>query len=188
MALVDRASLARRCGGMPAALLASAVLASPMAADSASMGQTVTISISPSAKLSVPSSAGLVSIGTIFSPYAAAITVSYRARTSSTGSGTLTLQAASNFSPAGGPSLSAGDLKYTCSAATLGTACSGTQTVSTSAQSPVAVIPANVCMGGASGCSTPDPATLSIQFQLNDDPAAQTGAFTVQLTFTISSL
>ena len=170
------------------AAVAACLCVLPLGADSASTVQTVTVSISPSAKLSVPSSAGLTPGGTAFSPYAASTAVSYRARTSVGGSATATLQAASDFAPSGGPSLGTNDLKYTCTAATMGSACSGTQTVSASSQSAVVVIPGGVCMGSASGCSTPDPASLNVQFQLENSPASQTGAYAVQITFTVSSL
>ena len=75
-------------------------------------------------------------------------------------SGSLTMPATADFSPAGGPSIAGGQLTYTCSAATLGAACSGTQTASTSSQASVVTMGASLCTGGGGSCSSVNPNTL----------------------------
>ena len=149
--------------------------------------QTTSVSLQPAGKLSVPSGVALVSSGAAFSSYSGSTQLNYRARTSSSGSATITLQASGAFTPSGGPSLTSGQLTYTCSGATLGTGCSGTQTVSSSSQTSVVSIPSGVCMGGP-GCSTPNPAQLNLLYQLENDPASPTGSCSVTVLLTISSL
>ena len=72
--------------------------------------QTLSASISAIGKLSVPASATLTGGGPTFPSFTASVTVSYRIRTTPSGSGSITGQVTSNFSPAGGPSAAAGDL------------------------------------------------------------------------------
>jgi len=106
--------------------------------------QTLYLTLQNAVKMTVsPSSVSLTHTGTAFSNYtsASSITVSYWIRTTpSTGSGNVQVQAA-EFTPtgAGGPVIgsSGGPLTYTCSGATLGTNCSGNQTLSTTTQTPV---------------------------------------------------
>src|SRR5258706_11572891 len=105
-------------------------------ADIQSTTQTISVEVVPSGKLSLPPSVTLQSASTHFgATLSGTLTVSYWARTSDGGGGSLTVQAGSEFSPAGGPSASSGT--YLCSGATLGTGCSGIQSLSTSTQSPV---------------------------------------------------
>jgi hypothetical protein len=141
-----------------------------------------------------PSSVSLTHTGTAFSNFTSAsgITVSYWIRaTSSTGSGNIQMQAA-EFTPTGqgGPVIgsSGGPLTYTCSGATLGTSCSGTQTLSTTAQTPVVTsIPAGACTGGGGNCTSTVPNTVSTSFTLTDAAAYKTGTYSSVLTFTISA-
>jgi hypothetical protein len=136
--------------------------------------------------VSVPASITLLSGSLAFSAFMAALPVLFRARTSPSGLGTITVQATGDFTPSGGPSVSAGMLTYTCSAAAYGAACSGTQSVSTTSQRPVITLPPGACTGGGNGCSAADPATVDLLFRLENDASVSTGAYSVQLTFTVS--
>ena len=157
--------------------------------------QTLYLTLQNAVKVTVsPSSVSLTHTGTAFSNFtsASSITVSYWIRTTpSTGSGSVQVQAA-EFTPTGkgGPVIgsSGGPLTYTCSGATLGTNCSGNQTLSTTTQTPVVTsIPAGTCTGGGGNCSSAVPNTVSTSFTLTDNPAYKTGSYSSVLTFTISA-
>jgi hypothetical protein len=149
--------------------------------------QSLSASLSAIGKVSVPSSLSLTHVGTTFAGYSAALSVSYRVRTSPSGGGSITVQAGSDFTPAGGPLLSSGNLTYTCSGSTLGTGCSGTQTVSTTTATPVLTIPASACTGGGGSCSGSNPNSVSVNLSLTDNTSYATGAYSTQVTFTISA-
>jgi hypothetical protein len=150
--------------------------------------QSLSASLSPIGEVSVPSSVSLTHAGSTFATYAAVLAVSYRARTTPSGSGgSITMEATSDFSPSGGPLLSAGNLTYTCSGPTLGTGCSGTQTVSSTAATSVLTIPASACTGGGGSCSSSNPNSVSINLNLVNDPSFTTGVYSTQVTFTISA-
>ena len=138
-------------------------------------------------KLSVPASVAMSPNVNKFSPFSASLPVSYRGRTTPTGGGNITVQVTSDFSPAGGPSATAGTLTYTCGSASLGTPCSGTQTASTTLQTPVLTLPASACTGGGGACSAQDPNSISLSFSLTDDPGYTTGSYSAKLTFIISA-
>src|ERR1035438_6466821 len=138
-------------------------------AATATTTQSLSASLSPIGKVSVPSSVSLSHVGTTFAAYTATLSVSYRVRTTPSGGGTITMQAGSDFTPAGGPLLSSGNLTYTCSGSTLGTGCSGTQTVSTTTATPVLTIPASSCTGGGGSCSGSDPNSVSVNLNLSDN-------------------
>jgi len=148
--------------------------------------QTLSATISPAGKISVPASVTLISSGTQFGTFSGNLLVSYWASTSGGGSSSVVVQASSEFSPTGGPT--AGMVTYSCTGATLGTACSGTQTIHTSSQTPVVSLPGGVCTGGGGSCSSQDPNTVQLQFQLPNKPSYKTGTFSAQLMFTISSI
>jgi len=147
---------------------------------------TVTESLSavfnPAGKLSVPGSVSLIKSAGFFNSYNGSVVVSYRART--VNGATVTLIVTSDF-PAGGPSVAAGDLTYTCAGATLGTACSGTVTARTTAATSVLTVPANSCTGTT--CGNADPNSLTLSFTLPDSPASQTGSYSANVQFTISA-
>ncbi len=166
-----------------------AVLCVPLTCNSdvRSTTQTLSAQINPIGKLAVGASTSLAASGTTFVTYSGTLPVSYRIRTTPTGGGTITVQATSEFSPAGGPSVSSGALTYTCTGASLGTGCSGTQIVSRTAQTPVLNVPASACTGGGGACSAVDPNSVSVNFFLTNDPQFQTGSFSAALTFTISA-
>lgn len=139
------------------------------------------------AKLSVPASVAMTPNVNRFSPFSASLPVSYRARSTSAGGGAITMKVTSDFSPSGGPSAGAAALTYTCGSATLGTPCSGTQTASTTLQTPVLTLPASACTGGGGACSAQDPNIVNLSFSLTDDPGYATGSYSAKLTFTISA-
>jgi hypothetical protein len=158
--------------------------------------QTLNLIVQPDGLLyGFPNSLTLSKAGTLFNTYAGTLTVQYKARTTaSSGPGNITLRATSDFVCAsGGPCIATppttGDaLTYTCTSATLGSNCAGVQTVSTaSSTTVVTAIPAAACTGGGSPCSTADPNTVNLNFNLTDDPKYRTGAYSATLTFTISA-
>ena len=170
--------------------IAAGVLTSATAWGQATATATQSIQgeIDPAGKLSVPATLTLTSAGgPTFPSFTGSATVSYRARTTPTGSGAITAQVTSNFSPTGGPSASAGDLTYTCSGSTLGTNCSGTQTASTASATPVLTIPSSACTGGGGSCSASDPNTMQVNFTLTNRVTYKTGTFSAQVTFSISA-
>jgi len=156
--------------------------------------QALSAVISPLGGLfSFPNSVTLAKTGTAFNNFTGTLSISYRERTTqSTGGGTITVKATADFTPANGPSIhtppTAGDaLTYTCSAATLGTNCSGTQTVSTTTSTNVVTFSASECTGGGGSCSSTNPNTMTVSFTLTDDPKYKTGSYSATLTFTISA-
>ena len=148
--------------------------------------QSVTVALSPKGTVTVPASITLLSGSLAFSAYTATLPVLFHARTSASGLGAITVQASSNFAPSGGPTVTTGMLTYTCSAAAYGTACASAQTVSTTSQRPVINLPPAACTGGGNGCSSADPASTSLLFRLENDVSVPTGAYSIQLTFTVS--
>jgi len=140
--------------------------------------------ISAASAIVVPSSAVLAH-SSAFAAYTIPVTVSYHARTSSAGTGSITVKAISDFT-ATHPSVASGDLSYTCdTAAGFGTKCgTGGITVQTSpATNVVTAMPASSC----GSCSSSTPNTVTVTFSLVDNPSAQTGTYTANMLFTISA-
>jgi hypothetical protein len=151
--------------------------------------QTLSAQINAISKVSVPASLTVTRAGTTFVAYAGNLIVSYRARTTAlTGSGSLTVKATADFSPTGGPSIVSGQLTYTCTSATLGSACSGTQTASTASGTNLVTLGASACTGGGGSCSSVDPNTVQTSFALVNNPALKTGLYSATLTFTASAI
>lgn len=149
--------------------------------------QTLTATVEKAAVLMAPGSAIMTQpVNTAFQPFHTSLAVSYEARTSTSG-GQITLKVIGDFTPAGGPTVSGGGLTYTCASATLGSPCTGTQTASTTAQTPVLTLPASACTGGGGPCSGPDPNTVNLTFTLTDDPGYSTGSYSANVMFTISA-
>jgi hypothetical protein len=168
-----------------------AVLACASAAgqcEVATTTQTLSAQIAPVAKLSLPASVLLASAGTTFLQFTGTLVVSYRARTTPAGNGNITLQVTTDFTPSGGPSAAVGSLRYTCAGASLGSPCTGTQSASTSSQTPVLGLPASACTGGGGACSSADPNTVQVGFTLENDPSFHTGTYSAQLTLVISAI
>lgn len=167
---------------------AALLLALPIAgiADTQTTTQTLSANISAAGKLSLPVNVTLTTSTTRFGDFSGGVSVSYWARTSAGGAGSVTVQGGSEFTPATGPA--ATQVTYTCTGATLGTGCSGTQTVQTATQTSVVTIPGSVCTGGGGSCSSTVPNTVQMQFNLANKPSFKTGAYSMQLTFTVSTL
>jgi len=182
---IEFAELLRILGrGVLVAFLTPAIVNS----DVRSTTQTLSASLYPLGKVTVSPALALTRSGQPFSAYSGTLPVNYVVRTTSGGGGSVTLQATSEFSPSGGPSVAAGALTYTCSGATLGTACSGAQTVSTAAQTPVLTLPAGACTGGGGYCSSADSNSVSVHFVMPNNPSWKTGTYAVSVTITISAI
>lgn len=167
----------------------AALVFSPLArGEIAILNQTVSVVLQPQGKVSVPAGLALLKGAQAFSAYGGTLTLSYRFRTAPGTASTVTVRAGAEFSPAGGPSVAAGALTFTCGAAGYGSACSGTQTVSTAAQRTVVTLPSAACTGGGGGCSAADPATVGVSFVLDNSPVHPTGTYSVPLVFTVSGL
>jgi len=149
---------------------------------------TLSVTVGPEAALTVTTgTTSLATTSTTFGlPFTGSTALTYQIRTTkSTGSGTLTLKITTDFGGTGGPSVgtppSAGDtLQYTCTVSAPGTACTGSQTASTSASTSVATF-------GAGASSTKAGNSASVAWSLTDDPVYSTGTYTATATFTISA-
>jgi len=150
---------------------------------------TTTLSLSVAAEASLridTSTTTLGNVGTIFNDYTGTTNYTYKVRTTKIGgNGTITLKVTSDFGPAGGPSVatppSTGDaLTYTCSITSPGTACTGSQTASTTAGTSVSTFgpDAKSAVGGNTG---------SVGWNLTNDPQYSTGSYNATVTFTISA-
>jgi hypothetical protein len=152
-----------------------------------SVSQTLAPSFSALGELSVsPGTVTMTPTGTIFNPFTSGpVSVNYCIRTSSSGTGSITVLANSDFAPSGGPTVS--NLTYSCSVSGTGTACSGTQTVSTSVGTPVVSVGAAASTAGGTACTT-NHNTGTLNFSLVNLPSYGGGtAYSVTLTFTISA-
>lgn len=181
MVIATIANRRKRC------LLLFTLVLIPASGSTGTGSQTLTATISPVGSIAAPASAILAASATTFQPFTGNVTLNYKARTTPSGGGTITLSVSSDFSPSGGPSASAGALAYTCSGATLGSACSGSQTASTTTQTPVLTLPASACTGGGGACSSASPNAVNLSFTLADSPAYATGSYSAKITFTISA-
>jgi hypothetical protein len=180
-------SLLRIAGlGLIVALWSTSNLFAQAFGTTAAMSVSITVGAEAAIQVST-SSTSLTASGTIFNNYTGTTSFSYKIRTTKTGgSGTVTLQVTSDFSPAGGPSVAspptAGDsLSYACAVAAPGTGCSGTQTASTTAATSVVTFGADAhsVAAGTSG--------NSVSWTLANDPVYKTGSYNSTVTFTISS-
>jgi hypothetical protein len=154
----------------------------------ASGATTLSVTVGAEAAISVTTSTtSMTTTGTTFSnPFTGTTNFSYKVRTTTTGgNGTITLKVTTDFSPANGPSVAtpptAGDaLSYTCTLGGVGTACTGSQTASTSASTSVATF-------AAATKSTSAGDTGSVAWSLTNDPKYSTGTYTATVTLTISA-
>ncbi len=171
-------------------MIAGLLTTSSLLAQSFGTNGTTSVSVTVGAEAAIQvstASTSLATSGTIFNNYTGTTNFNYKIRTTKVGgTGTVTLQVTSDFSPAGGPSVAtpptAGDnLTYACTVASPGTACTGSQTASTTAATSVATFGANAhsAAAGTSG--------NSVSWTLVNDPVYQTGAYSSTVTFTISS-
>ena len=92
----------------PSTLCWALLLGTPQSCPCQTVTQTLAASLGPIGKLSLPASVALKNSGTTFATsYTGTVSVSYKVRTSaSTGSGAITAQATSDFSPTTGPKVS----------------------------------------------------------------------------------
>ena len=137
--------------------------------------QTVSVTLSTAAKVSVPSTVPLSTTGTTFNNFTGSQLVSYKARTTPSGHAWLSVKGTSSY-------LGTVSLVYTCGSATLGTACSGSQTVSTSSTTTVVQVGSSACVG--TGCSSADPATITLSFTLANSPTYTTGSNSGTMQYT----
>jgi hypothetical protein len=165
--------------GVGISVLLMAAAAAPGHAQTIGTSQSVTITIGPAAKLSVPASVSLTSSGAAFVAFTnpGTFTVSFHLRTSpGSGTGSIEVKATSDFA-SGGPSIAAGALTCTCASASPG-ACLGAQTVSTLTGKSVATFGPAVTTGSGA---------VQLNFSIPNDPAYKTGSYSASLLFTISS-
>ena len=148
---------------------------------------TVNVTVAAEAALNITNgTTNLTSTGTNFTNYTGSTSLTYFIRTTqSTGAGTLTLKVTTDFAPTGGPSVAtpptAGDaLSYTCTVAAPGTACTGSQTSSTTASTSVGSF-------GADAHSNLAGNAASVSWALTNDPKYKTGSYSATVTFTISA-
>ncbi len=154
------------------------------------LAQTTTLSVAvgPEAALTVTTgTTNLTTAGTNFTvPFTGTTAFTYQIRTTKAGgTGSITSKVTADFGPANGPSVttppSTGDaLTYSCTVSNPGTACTGSQTASTSASTGVATF-------GANAQSTKAGNSGSVAWSLTDDPVYATGTYTATVTFTISA-
>jgi hypothetical protein len=155
-------------------------------AQAATGTSTVTVTVGAEASLTIASPTALTAVGTVFNNYTGSTMATYFVRTTqSTGAGSITLKVTTDFSPASGPNITtpptAGDaLKYTCGGALPATPCSGSQTASVSASTPVVTF-------GADAHSTAAGSTATTSWTLTNDPLYKTGAYSATVTYTISA-
>jgi len=155
--------------------------------DSATGTTNLQVTVAPEASIVVDTATTPLTSSGIFGDYTGTTGYTYKIRTTqSTGSGSVVLQISSDFAPTGGPSVGSpvnGDtLSYTCTTTAPATACSGSQTSSTSTTTPVASFGADAhsLAAGTSGNTT--------IWDLTNDPAYQTGSYQATATYTIAAL
>ena len=171
------------------AVLAVAILAAVSAQAQFAGTGTTSVSVTVAAEASIQvntATTTLTNVGTIFAAYTGTTSLTYKMRTTKVGgSGTITLQVTSDFSPANGPSVTtpptAGDaLAYTCTVAAPGTACVGSVNSSTAAATSVATFGTDAHSAAAGNAG-------SVAWTLSDDPTYKTGAYSATVTFTVSA-
>ncbi len=158
-------------------LLCWAVTLSAQVVRTGSTTVTATVAADASITVSTPT---VLTAGAAFGAFTGSTTVTFSIRTTKVGgSGSITLQAA-EFSTAGGPLVSAGNLTYSCSGApSVGAKCAGPITASTS--SPTSVLSA---VGADAKASAQ---VINVDWTLANSPAFSTGSYSSTVTFTLSS-
>jgi len=167
-------------------ILAGAISCLPAIYAQGTGSTTVSVTVGAEASVIVNTSTTTLVSSTPFADYTGNTSLTYKIRTTpSSGAGTITAQVTTDFSPTGGPSVasppSAGDaLKYTCTVASPGTGCSGTQTSSTTAATSLATF-------GADAHSATAGNSASVAWALTNDAAYKVGSYSATVTFTISA-
>lgn len=170
-------------------MIACGLLALTGFAQAQSGTTTLSVVVGPEAALTVTTgTTSLATTSTTFgNPYTGTTNLTYLIRTTkTTGSGTLTLKITTDFAGSGGPSVgtppTAGDaLTYTCTVSTPGTACTGSQTASTTASTAFGTWGPGVSSAKAGN-------SASVAWSLTDDPVYATGTYTATATFTIGAV
>src|ERR1035441_7577730 len=129
-----------------APVLAMLVLGIPGRAQGATGTTNVAVTVAVEASLTVTGTSTLTEsvVGAFAGNFTGTTALTYKVRTSKAGgSGTITAKVTTEFSPAGGPNVgtsgTSGDtLAYTCTVAASGTGCTGSQTASLAASTPLA--------------------------------------------------
>lgn len=142
---------------------------------------TLSLTIGPEASIRVDTTTTSLTSPGIFSNFSGTTSFTYKIRTTTAGgTGAITSQVTSDFTGSG-PSVASSHLTYTCTVASPGTACSGTQTASTTLQKSVATFAADAHSLDAGTGSN------SVSWLLTNSPSYQTGSYTATVTFTISA-
>lgn len=146
---------------------------------------TVQVTIAAEASLSITSAATLTTSGTSFAnPFTGTTSFTYKIRTKqSTGTGSITLQVTSDFSPTLGPSVlspptGSDKLSYTCALLAPGTPCASSTNSSTAATTNVGTFGADAKSAAGTG---------SVAWSLTNDPLYAVGTYNATVTFTISA-
>jgi hypothetical protein len=167
-------------------ILAGAILCGPALYGQSTGTTTVSVTVGVEATVSINTTTTTLTSSTAFADYTGNTSLTYKIRTNpSSGTGTITAQVTTDFSPAGGPSvaspLTGGDaLKYTCTVASPGTGCSGSQTSSTTAATSVATF-------GADAHSAMAGNSASVAWALTNDPLYKVASYSSTVTFTIAA-
>jgi hypothetical protein len=147
---------------------------------------TASVSIGAEAGLIVPATPNFSATGGAFGAFIGTTNLTYFIRTSQTGgSGSIQMKVTTDFSPATGPSASAGNLIYTCSGTNPGNSgtlipCSGSIAASTTAQTQVTSF-------GPDARSSAGGNSASVQWSLKNDPGFKAGSYSATVTFTVSA-
>jgi hypothetical protein len=139
----------------------------------------VTANVAADASITV-STPTVLTAGAAFGAFTGSTTVTFSIRTTKVGgSGSITLQAA-EFTTAGGPLVSAGNLTYSCSGTpSVGTKCAGPITASTSAATAV--------LSSVGADAKANAQVINVDWSLANSPAFSTGSYSSTVTFTLSS-
>jgi hypothetical protein len=142
---------------------------------------TLSLTVGPEAALTVTATTPLTTAGGgLFADYTGSTTFIYKIRTALTGGNASITAAVTREFETGGPSVAAGDLKYTCAVVSPGNGCTGTMTAGTA--------PTSVATFGANSRSAREGTESSVAWTLFNDPQVQTGNYSAQVTFTIANL
>jgi len=140
---------------------------------------TVTANVAADASITVSTPTNLTA-GVAFAPFTGSTTVTFSIRTTKVGgSGSITLQAA-EFTTAGGPLVSAGNLTYSCSGTpSVGTKCAGPITASTATATTV--------LSAVGADAKANAQVVNVDWTLANSPSFSTGSYSSTVTFTLAS-
>ena len=158
-------------------LLAAASALSAQVVRTGSTTVTATVAADASITVSTPTN---LTAGVAFAPFTGSTTVTFSIRTRKVGgSGSMTLQAA-EFTTAGGPLVSAGNLTYSCSGTpSVGTKCAGPITASVSAATTV--------LSAVGADAKANAQVVNVDWTLANSPSFSTGSYSSTVTFTLAS-